>query len=154
MTTLILNLAKPAYRVLTNLIMLFLLSFISINLSAQIPAAFCDGNPADLANFTTTYPIHGYVRDVANATSGIDDQFVGSKDGQQISQWRWSLGNANAKGDITNAGAALTGTNNCILRFFGDRTSDNGDASIGFWFFVSPVSTNTNGNFSGTHTNG
>jgi len=132
-----------------------LLSFFSINLSAQILSTYCDGNPADWANFTTTYPIHAYSLDVANALSNTDNQFTGgSKDGSLISAWRWSLGNANAKGDITNAGAALTGTNNCILRFFGDRTSDNGDASIGFWFFLSPVSTNANGTFSGVHTNG
>jgi hypothetical protein len=134
---------------------LLLFSLISTNLAAQIPAAFCDGSPADWANFTTTYPIHAYSLDVANSGSNLDNQFTGgSKDGSAISGWRWSLGNANAKGDITNAGAALTGTNNCILRFFGDRTSDNGDASIGFWFFVSPVSIRTNGTFSGTHSNG
>jgi hypothetical protein len=136
-------------------IALLLFSLISTNLAAQIPAAYCDGNPADWANFTTTYPIHAYARDTANAASNQDNQFTGgSKDGNAISAWRWSVGNANAKGDITNAGAALTGTNNCILRFFGDRTSDNGDASIGFWFFVSPVSTNPNGTFSGTHSTG
>jgi hypothetical protein len=123
--------------------------------NAQIPSTFCDGNPADLANFKSTYPISGYVLDVANASMNMDNQFTqGSKDIDDITMWRYSLGSANAKGDITNAGAALTGTNNCILRFFGDRTSDNGNASIGFWFFVNPISTNPDGTFSGTHTNG
>ena len=136
--------------------LLFLsLSVLSLNLFAQIPATYCDGNPADWANFRTTYPINGYSLDVANDGSNADNQFTnGSKDGDQISAWRWVLGNANAKGDITNSGVALTGPNNCILRFFGDRTSDNGDASIGFWFYVNPVSTNANGTFSGVHTNG
>jgi hypothetical protein len=134
---------------------LLLFSFISTNLAAQIPAGSCDGDPSDWANFTTTYPIHAYALDVANSGSNLDNQFTGgSKDGSLLSGWRWSLGNANAKGDITNAGAVLTGTNNCILRFFGDRTSDNGDASIGFWFFVSSVSLNSNGHFNGTHSNG
>ncbi len=132
-----------------------LLSFTSLTLFAQIPSTFCDGNPADWANFRTTYPINGYTLDVANNGTNADNQFTnGSKDGDQISQWRWVLGNANDKGDITNSGVALTGLNNCILRFFGDRTSDNGAASIGFWFFINPVSTNANGTFSGTHTNG
>ncbi|MCW3111090.1 MAG: hypothetical protein JWQ09_5596, partial [Segetibacter sp.] len=133
---------------------LFITTF-SFNLLAQIPSSYCDGNPADWANFTTTYPINGYKLDPANATNNTDDQFTqGSKDEDKISAWHYSLGSANAKGDITNAGVALTGTNNCILRFFGDRTSDNGDASIGFWFYVNPVSTNPDGTFSGVHTNG
>ncbi len=144
-----------SYTIFLKSLFVLMMSFISLNLFAQLPPSFCDGNPADWANFRTTYPINGYTLDVANAASGTDNQFTqGSKDEQQISSWRWSLGNANDKGDITNAAVALTGTNNCILRFAGDRTSDNGDASIGFWFFVSPVSTNANGTFSGTHTNG
>jgi hypothetical protein len=131
------------------------LTFISVNLSAQILSTYCDGNPADWANFTTTYPINGYKLDVANAASNLDDQFTqGSKDESLIQNWRWAKGNANAKGDITNAGVALTGTNNCILRFFGDRTSDNGDASIGFWLFRNAISTNSDGTFSGVHSNG
>ncbi|MCC3158678.1 hypothetical protein LJ737_15635, partial [Hymenobacter sp. 15J16-1T3B] len=142
------------------LALLGFLTLLTTNASAQILSTYCDGNPADWANFqtpgTANYkPIRAYSLDVANAASNLDNQFTnGSKDGDAISSWRWSLGNANAKGDITNAGAALTGTNNCVLRFFGDRTSDNGDASIGFWFFVSSVSVNGNGTFSGTHTNG
>jgi hypothetical protein len=137
------------------LLLLSLIVFSSITASAQILGTYCDGDPSDWANFQTTYPIHGYKLDSANAASNVDNQFTqGSKDGSTIASWRWSLGNANAKGDITNAGAVLTGTGNCILRFFGDRTSDNGDASIGFWFFKSDVSTNSNGTFSGVHTNG
>ena len=137
------------------LLALALLGFHAPAAQAQIPGTFCDGNPADLANFQTTYPIHGYSLDPANAAANTDNQFTqGSKDGSPISGWAWSSGSANAKGDLTNAGAALTGSNNCILRFFGDRTSNNGDASIGFWFFVSPVSTNASGTFSGTHTDG
>ena len=143
------------YTLSLKSLLVLLMSFFSLNLFAQLPASFCDGNPADWANFRNTYPINGYTLDVANSGSNLDNQFTnGSKDGDQISTWRWVLGNANDKGDITNAAVALTGTNNCILRFAGDRTSDNGAASIGFWFFVSPVSTNSNGTFSGTHTNG
>ncbi|RYY83671.1 MAG: hypothetical protein EOO15_20940 [Chitinophagaceae bacterium] len=144
--------ARNRIRVLLTLL---LFSFFSTNLAAQIQLTYCDGNPEDWANFTTAYPIHAYSLDVANAASNADNQFTGgSKDGSAISAWRWSVGNANAKGDITNAGAVLTGTNNCVLRFFGDRTSDNGDASIGFWFFVNPVSPNTNGTFASSHSNG
>lgn len=149
------QLVSASWQPLKIVCTILLLTSISFNLSAQIPSTFCDGNPADWANFRTTYPINGYKLDPANATNNTDDQFTtGSKDGDQISAWRYSLGSANAKGDITNAGVALTGTNNCILRFFGDRTSDNGDASIGFWFYVNPVSLNPDGTFSGVHTNG
>ena len=53
-------------------------------------------------------PINGYSLDVANSASNQNNQFTGgSKNGSVISAWRWSLGNANAKGDITNARAAL-----------------------------------------------
>lgn len=137
------------------LAILGLFVFFSTGALAQILPTYCDGNPADLANFVTTYPIHAYTLDVANSSSNMDDQFTqGTKDGSLVSAMRWSKGNANAKGDITNAGAALTGDNNCILRFFGDRTSDNGDASIGFWFYRSLVSTRPDGTFSGVHTDG
>ncbi|MBF9141132.1 T9SS type A sorting domain-containing protein [Hymenobacter properus] len=123
--------------------------------TAQITADYHDGNPADWANFTTIYPIHAYSLDLANAAGNVDNQFTqGSKDGNLLTDWHWSNGSANAKGDITNAGALLTGPNNTIMRFFGDRTSDNGDASIGFWFFTTPVSVNANGNFNGVHANG
>ncbi|MDO7851722.1 T9SS type A sorting domain-containing protein [Hymenobacter sp. CA1UV-4] len=123
--------------------------------AAQIAATYHDGNPSDWANFTTVYPIHAYSLDVANASGNADNQFTqGSKDGNLLTGWHWSNGSANAKGDITNAGALLTGTNNTIMRFFGDRTSDNGDASIGFWFFTTPVSVNANGDFNGVHANG
>jgi len=134
-------------------IFLFLTFMTSSHLLAQIPASFCDGNPADWANFQSLYPVHGYRLDPANAVNNTDDQFTqGSKDGQQTSSWRWSFGSANAKGDITNAAAALV--EGCILRFAADRTSDNGDASIGFWFFRNPVTRNDDGSFSGSHLNG
>lgn len=134
---------------------LLLLSFTSSTVSAQILSSYCDGLTSDWNNFLTTYPIHGYKLDPANAVNNTDDQFTGgSKDGQNVSQWNWSPGSANAKGDITNAAVVLTGTNNCILRFAADRTSDNGDASIGFWLFKSTISLNQNGTFSGVHTNG
>lgn len=120
---------------------------------AQLPASYCDGNPADWANFQNVYPVHGYKLDPANAVNNTDDQFTqGSKDGQQTSFWHWSFGSANAKGDITNAAAALV--DGCILRFAADRTSDNGDASIGFWFFRNPVTPNPDGTFNGLHSNG
>ena len=149
------RLIAPSTAVRYLLVLLVLLGFRGGSAYGQTIDPRCDGNPADWANFTTTYPIHGYVLDKANASGNVDDQFTqGSKDGQQTTSWHWSNGSANAKGDITNAGVALTGTNNCVLRFFGDRTSNNGDASIGFWFFKSSISTNADGTFSGLHTNG
>jgi hypothetical protein len=35
-----------------------------------------------------------------------------------------------------------------------DRYAANGNATVGFWFFQSPVSVNANGTFSGVHTDG
>ncbi|GAB2533771.1 hypothetical protein GCM10027189_13460 [Rufibacter soli] len=122
------------------------------NAWAQIPSSYCDGIPD-----TYTSPLSYYLVDKANASD--DSQFTqGSKDGNQISANAWASGNANDKGDITNASASLvqnTSGQYCILRFSGDRTADNGDAAIGFWFYKDPtVSANPDGSFTGTHMDG
>ena len=137
-------------------------SFITSTLTAQIPAAFYDGNPADWNNFKTTYAIRSYTFDVANATTPTDDNYQSAKDVNNIlssptkpSDWTWWLKGANDKGDITNAGAALTtaANGNTILRFFGDRTDNSGASNIGFWFLKNDVTKvgTTSGKFSAGH---
>ncbi|MEI6945630.1 hypothetical protein V9K67_00405 [Paraflavisolibacter sp. H34] len=144
----------PLFAKVTFCLTLLFLCLLSFNLRAQLPSTYCDGNPADWANFQTNFAIKAYAPDVFNAGSDVDNNFKSSKDVQNISSWQWWLKGANDKGDIANAGAVLTGTNNCILRFFGDRTDNSGAANIGFWFLKSPVSLNANGTFNGTHTVG
>jgi hypothetical protein len=77
----------------------------------------------------------------------------GSKDIQQISNWKWATNSANDKNNIANVGYYLDGS---ILYFFADRFANNGDSSIGFWILQSPISKAgaTGGTFSGTHQNG
>src|SRR5438477_10198627 len=116
-----------------------------------------DGNPSDWPAVLTdpTNTKKAFKHDPFNALH-IDDQWTGgSSDPDNISNWTWVNGNSNDKGDIANAGAVLLG---CNLYFFGDRTATNGDAQIGFWFFLGGVAPVGDGSvasgFSGSHTNG
>ncbi|HSR39743.1 MAG TPA: hypothetical protein VLL95_12590 [Phnomibacter sp.] len=128
----------------------FFLLFAGKSLQAQI---VIDGKPGDWANFRTNtlYATNAYAKDANNTN---DNQFTqGSKDGDAISAWRWSNGQTNNKGDISNAAAILIGTN---LYFSGDRAVNNGDAAIGFWFFKNEIAMTgtTSGGFTGEHANG
>jgi hypothetical protein len=136
---------------------LTLLTFLFLSFKSFAQPIHVDGNPIDWTNFTTNYPNgHAITHDVANASNSTDDQFTnGAQDPDAISTWGWSLGNANNKGDITNAGALIYTYNNInYIAFCGDRTAINGDAAIGFWFFKNAVGLVSNGTFSGTHANG
>jgi hypothetical protein len=119
-----------------------------------------DGNPIDWTNFNSIYPSSSYSADVANVSNSTDNQFTtGSQDPDDIPLWGWSLGNANNKGDISNAGAIFTNVaGHNILYMAGDRTAINGDAAIGFWFFKDAVGLIgdgiSNSTFSGVHKNG
>jgi large repetitive protein len=126
--------------------------FILQSLGSYSQTITIDGNPSDWPAVLNApaIPVKEFVRDANNTN---DNQFTGgSSDGDLISNWSWVLGNTNDKGDISNAGAVLIGTN---IYFFGDRTAINGDAQIGFWFFlggVAPSGTGqSNSPFSGTH---
>ncbi|WP_284651199.1 hypothetical protein, partial [Flavobacterium terrisoli] len=121
------------------LLILFLFSNIS---TAQITV---DGNPIDWnsANFNT-FPVKSYVLD-AYGTGQVDNQFTSSKDffladGTGTGYLGWVIGQTKAKNDIANAAAVL---DNGILYFAGDRTSNNGDAQIGFWFFLNGTAPRT-----------
>ncbi len=134
----------------TKSFLTLVLSFCILQSNAQ--TITIDGNPADWPAVLSSGTIVAKTfKHDANNTN--DDQFTGgSQDPDLISEWSWVLGNTNDKGDISNAGAALIGTN---LYFFGDRTAINGDAQIGFWFFlggVAPSGTGaSNSPFSGQH---
>ena len=119
---------------------------------------------ADVQNKTNTSGSIGtpvFVHDPVNTTS--DNIFTGgsSKDIHGVSQWQWKNGKPQNKDDIADAFAAAytdTGpgptTGDTILYTGLDRYSNNGNATVGFWFFQNPVSVNANGTFSGTHTPG
>ncbi|MBI3284981.1 MAG: hypothetical protein HYZ65_09080 [Burkholderiales bacterium] len=75
----------------------------------------------------------------------------GSKDIQDISQWRFDLGSSPPKDDMLHAYAAAynaTATGNgatsgdLVIYFGADRAAFNGTASLGFWFFKNPVARN------------
>ena len=124
-------------------------SLFSARLRAQ--TITIDGNPSDWPTVLSNTPTYvtTFIRDANNTN---DNQFTnGSQDPDLISKWSWSNGNTNDKGDISNAGAALIGSN---LYFFGDRTAVNGDAQIGFWFFKNNVGPIAGGSFSETHADG
>ena len=100
-----------------------------------------------------------------------DDQYTqGSKDFLFGAVQRWAIGQTKAKNDIANGSAALVNQvkvvdannvtqtlNGNFIVFAGDRTSNNGDAQIGFWFFLNgthPVDQNGIKNFQPEHVRG
>ncbi|WP_284652251.1 T9SS type A sorting domain-containing protein [Flavobacterium terrisoli] len=102
-----------------------------------------DGNPEDwdAENFAF-FSVKSYVLD-AFGTGQVDNQFTSSKDfffadGTTNEHLTWVIGQTKAKNDIANAAAVLD--DNGVLYFAGDRTSNNGDAQIGFWFFLNGTS--------------
>ncbi len=99
---------------------------------------------------------HSSVRTFINGMSNTDS-FTGggSKDPNDISQWKWS-GSPTPNKDTFNAGyaAAYTAPDSSFHLMFGaDRVSPNGDANIGIWFFQNNVSLKSDGTFIGVHNN-
>ena len=91
----------------------------------------------------------------------------GSKDGQDIPNWRHKNGSVPDKDELLHAFAARysiapsatcpvsTGATTCELLFFGsDRFDNSGDATQAFWFFQNKIGLNANGTFSGVHEDG
>ena len=67
---------------------------------------------------------------------------VGSKDTLDFPQNGWDVNSVPDKDDITNAYAAVYDAGGDPVLVFGlDRFANNGDASVGFWFFQQPIST-------------
>jgi hypothetical protein len=95
----------------------------------------------------------------ANATSFVVDAVNGtifttggSKDDLDTTGWRHTAGSVPDKDEIQNAFAARYGA---TLYFGADRTANNGDSQMGFWFFQENVSPQGNGTFGpGKHKNG
>ena len=79
----------------------------------------------------------------------------GSKDRNDVDQWRHTGGNVPDKDEITNAYAAqYTVSGETLIYVGGDRFAQNGSAFIGAWFFQNPVGLNANGTFSEVHEDG
>jgi uncharacterized repeat protein (TIGR01451 family) len=94
-------------------------------------------------------------------SSATDNIFAGGQttDLNDVTAWRWTHGAPQQKSDIANIYAAaydvpVGNTTHTVVNFGADRISNNGNATMGFWFFQNPVSVNANGTFSGTHTVG
>jgi len=108
-----------------------------------------DGNPYDWS-FTNlnTFAISSYKLD-AFGNGQQDTSFTeGSKDFLTAAQLTWTYGQTKAKNDIANGAAVLVGN---TLYFAGDRTSNNGDAQIGFWFYLNGTAPDPNTHFSPPH---
>jgi uncharacterized repeat protein (TIGR01451 family) len=81
----------------------------------------------------------------------------GSKDTNDVSQWKWTGGTVTpAKDDIQHAYAPVYAEQGNLILYFGqDRALDkNGDANVGFWFLQNAVGLNGDGSFSGSHVDG
>ncbi|RXK58128.1 T9SS type A sorting domain-containing protein [Lacibacter luteus] len=139
------------------------------NLNAQLPCnppllrPHIDGNPCEWPGLLSNINFSsGFEHDVFNVSTSSDDQYTqGSADPNPISTWVWNLGNTNNKTDIANAGSFMKNLGTEAnpenhLYFFGDRTSLNGDANFGFWFFRNAVGlkpkTGSTSTFIGNHT--
>ena len=92
-----------------------------------------------------------------------DDSFVkGSKDVNDLNTWSWRNQSVPDDDQITDAFAAAyvvpsgPDAGNRALYFGMDRYATNGDADAGFWFLqpADGFSMNSDGSFSGHHTNG
>ena len=80
----------------------------------------------------------------------------GSKDINDVSQWRHKAGSVPPKDEITNAYAAAYISGGHLFIVAGaDRYSNDGDANIGFWFFQENVAPLGDGTFGpGVHQTG
>jgi len=100
---------------------------------------------------------------VIDDSSAADDIFSGggSKDGNDVTQWKRATRGTPDKDDITNAYAAAyvpdsgPRAGHLVVYFGADRFDNSGDAQIGFWFFQKSVGPSANGRaFTGSHTLG
>jgi hypothetical protein len=72
----------------------------------------------------------------------------GSKDNRDLNLWKYKANDVSPdKDDIVNAFAAAYKDTDLILYFGADRFANNGDAQMGFWFFVNPVKLGPGGQF-------
>ncbi|WP_168710275.1 T9SS type A sorting domain-containing protein [Flavobacterium sangjuense] len=147
-----------------SIAMLFVLFLFSNFLTAQTITV--DGNPADWSGNASAL----HVQD-AFGNGQVDNQFTtGSKDFFFAVDLQWSISQTKAKNDIANGAFQLANQvkyidtdleevtlNGTFLVFAGDRTSNNGDAQIGFWFYLNgthPVDEGGLKNFKPPHVRG
>jgi hypothetical protein len=111
----------------------FMFLFLWAGFSASAQTITIDGNPIDWSDpLVRSNPTYTHVID--DWGKGTDNQFTqGSKDFMLAADQRWSVGQTSNKTDIANAAVVMIG---CKLYFAGDRLSTNGDANIGFWFYL------------------
>jgi uncharacterized repeat protein (TIGR01451 family) len=93
--------------------------------------------------------------------SGTDDIFTGgqSKDINDLNQWMAGQGAPQAKADIADVYAVayevqVGGVIHTVLNFGTDKIDNNGNSTVGFWFFQNPIGINANGTFTGAHAPG
>jgi uncharacterized protein YjdB len=133
-------------------------AFSPVSLTAQVTPTI-DGNPIEWNralpgdNFNL-FAVKKYAPD-AFGNGVVDNQFTeGSKDFFFANELVWSISQTKAKNDIANGAAII---HNNILYFAGDRTSNNGDAQIGFWLYLNgtaPTTISGNNIFSPPHVDG
>ena len=149
---------------ISSLILLLILFLFSNFLSAQVITV--DGLTSDWSN----NPSVKHVQDPFG-NGVVDNQFTeGSKDFLPAIDLSWVIGQTKAKNDIANGGFGIANQvkyvdinnitqtlNGSYLVFAGDRTSNNGDAQIGFWFYLNstaPVTVSGNRYFAPPHVRG
>ena len=77
----------------------------------------------------------------------------GSKDDLNTTSWQWKDGSVPPKDDLAHAYAVRYASG--LLYFGADRTANNGDSQIGFWFFRGNVGPRPGGTFGpDSHQNG
>ena len=100
----------------------------------------------------------GLIVDLPEPATGFNQfQTGGSKDQQDIPNWRHTGGSPPDKDDITNAYAAayVNPDNDHLIIVFGiDRFDNSGDAQLGFWFLQDDVKPVAGGTFNGVHVDG
>lgn len=79
----------------------------------------------------------------------------GSKDIYDISSWKHTDSTVPDKNELLDAFASAFVIGDNVFIFFGaDRFSNDGDSSMGFWFFQDNIQLNLDGTFNGLHKNG
>jgi len=142
--------------------------------TADTNAGLTPSAPDDWESFLSngtanTTKATGILSDVPSPTHEPKVFRNGSKDTQDISAWRYDLGSSPPKDNMLHAYAAAykataatttTAVDDLLIYFGADRAAFSGTASLGFWFFKTPIDT-LNGSFvlagtstPATHTDG
>jgi hypothetical protein len=126
-----------------------LLAAIMLHFSAISQTITVDGNPGDWPAVLMNQPIATFVVDFPQSA---DNQFTqGTKDYDNAAEMTWSISPVGDKVNLVNGGATII---DGWLYFFGDRTSSNGSAQIGFWVFQNGTSPGPGTGFSPNKTPG